>query len=126
MIVWLWLYATRLPAMKRAGIDLSKRRGGRGKDLDGVLPDKVQWVSHNYNHLLEQPPLFYAVVIALALLGDASAISLGLAWAYVALRVAHSLVQILSNRVPVRFLLFALSSACLILLVVRLLGAAFA
>src|SRR3546814_10551434 len=43
--------------------------GGTGKNLDDVLPAEVQWKAHNYNHLMEQPTVFYAVAIALAVGG---------------------------------------------------------
>ena len=66
LVMQIWMYATRLPAMRRKGIELKGRRGGRGGQLDGVLEDEVQWKAHNYNHLLEQPTLFYAIAISLA------------------------------------------------------------
>ena len=120
LIVCLWMAATRLPAMSRAGIKLDGLVGGRGANLEGVVPDSVQWKSHNYAHLLEQPTLFYAVAICLALIGDSDPMTVGFAWAYVALRVVHSLVQALVNIVKYRLLLFILSSACLIVLTIRL------
>src|SRR3546814_20817901 len=69
MIMWVWMYATRIPAMSRAKIDAAKMVGGTGKNLDDVLPAEVQWKAHNYNHLMEQPTVFYAVAIALAVGG---------------------------------------------------------
>ena len=120
MIIWAWMYATRLPAMRRAGIDLKGRVGGRGQNLDGVLADRVQWKSHNYNHLLEQPTLFYAVAVGLAMMGDRDPTTANFAWAYVALRVLHSLVQATVNIVKYRLALFIASSAVLILLTIRL------
>ena len=116
----LWMYVTRLPAMRRAGISLKGRVGSQGKDLDGVVEPSVQWKSHNYNHLMEQPTLFYAVALSLAILGDSDPGTLAFAWAYVALRIAHSLVQATVNIVRYRFLLFALSSVVLLLLTLRL------
>ena len=120
MIMWAWMYATRLPAMRRAGIDLKGRVGGRGQNLDGVLADRVQWKSHNYNHLMEQPTLFYAVAVGLAMMGDRDPTTAHIAWAYVAFRVLHSLVQATVNIVKYRTTLFALSSGVLILLTIRL------
>lgn len=111
-----WLALTRLPAMHRAGIELAGLVGRRGADLDAVLPDRVNWKSHNYSHLLEQPILFYVTAILLGILGAGDGLNLTLAWAYVVLRVAHSLVQALWNRVAVRFLLFALSTVALLVL----------
>ena len=90
----------------------------RGEQM-ATLPARVRWKADNYNHLMEQPTQFYAVALALAVLGDASAWSLGLAWAYVLLRVVHSLWQVLVNVIEVRFALFSLSSLVLFALVVR-------
>jgi hypothetical protein len=111
-----WLATTRLPAMAKAGIDLTTIVGARGANLEGVVPDRVNWKAHNYAHLMEQPTLFYATVVILGVIGQGEGINLQLAWAYVALRIAHSLVQATWNRVAVRFTLFGLSTAPLLLL----------
>ena len=117
LIMFGWVAATRFPALKKTGIDLSKAPpGGRGADLEGILPPEVNWKSHNYTHLLEQPTLFYAVIVFLHLSGGNTDLTRGLAWAYVVLRIAHSLWQATVNRIPVRLALFALSSLCLIAL----------
>ncbi len=117
MIMWIWMYATRLPAMgKVEGLDTKNWIGGVGGDLDKVLPSKVQWIAHNYNHLHEAPTVFYAVSIVLALVGAGDGFNATLAWVYVVLRITHSLVQALWNRVAVRFVLFALSSIVLVML----------
>ena len=113
MVMWFWMYATRIPAMTAAKLDIGNLKGGVGANLDAILPAEVQWKAHNYNHLLELPPLFYVVCIVLALTGANSGASLNIAWAYVILRVIHSLVQAIGNQVKYRFLLFALSSLCL-------------
>lgn len=118
MIIWIWMYATRLPAMQKVpGLDAGKMVGGVGADLDKVIPAKTQWVAHNYNHLHEAPTVFYAVAIVLAIVGAGDGMNATIAWVYVFLRVAHSLVQILSNRVIIRFGIFALSSIALMMLV---------
>ncbi len=117
MVMWLWMYVTRIPAMQRAKIDVANLKGGTGEDLDAVLPPEVQWKAHNYNHLLAEPTVFYAVCIVLAIIGHGEGMNLAVAWLYVALRVAHSLLQATVNRVAIRFLLFASSSLCLIVLV---------
>jgi hypothetical protein len=114
LVMLLWMYATRLPAMKRAGISVKGRVGSRGNDLDGVIDESVQWKSHNYNHLLEQPTIFYAIALTLALMGFGGGINYWLAWGYVGFRIAHSLVQATVNVVRIRFLLFAGASICLI------------
>lgn len=117
MVMWLWMYVTRIPAMQRAKIDVANLKGGTGKDLDAVLPAEIQWKAHNYNHLLAEPTVFYAVCIVLAIIGQGEGMNLAVAWLYVALRVAHSLVQATVNRVAIRFVLFASSSLCLIVLI---------
>jgi hypothetical protein len=106
----------RLPAMKKAGIDLGKARGGRPGGLDGVLPETAQWPAHNYIHLLEQPTLFYAVALLLAMVGAGDGVNAMIAWGYVGLRIVHSIVQATANIIRFRFVLFALSSLCLIAL----------
>ena len=117
MVMWLWMYITRLPAMTKAeGLDAGKMVGGKGSDLDAILPGKVQWIAHNYNHLHEAPTVFYAVALVLAIAGAGDGMNAMIAWSYVGLRIAHSLVQALWNRVMVRFVLFALSSVALIAL----------
>ncbi len=121
MVMWIWMYITRIPAMGKAGIDSKTLVGGTGKNLDEVLPGKVQWIAHNYNHLHEAPTVFYAVALALAITGMGDGLNAKIAWIYVVLRIAHSLVQAISNRVIVRFALFALSSLCLIALCLHLL-----
>ena len=120
LVMMLWMFVTRFGAMKRAGISLKGRVGARGNALDGVVDDSAQWKSHNYNHLMEQPTLFYAVAISLALLGGGDTwINVLLAWLYVGFRVLHSLIQATVNVVRWRFLAFALASFCLIGLTVH-------
>ena len=119
MVMWLWMYATRIPAMNAAKIDSTNLTGGTGKDLDAVLAPKVQWIAHNYNHLHEAPTVFYAVALVLAITGHGDGLNATLGWSYAGLRVAHSLVQATVNRVMVRFVLFALSTFVLMALVVH-------
>ena len=114
-----WLIVVRIPALKRAGIDLRKLRGSRPGALDGRLEDQAQWPAHNYIHLMEQPTLFYAVALVLAVAGHGDGWNAALAWAYVGLRVVHSILQATVNRILYRFQLFALSSAVLLALAVR-------
>ena len=119
LIMYIWMYVARLKAMKSAGISLKGRRGTRGAALEGVIPDEANWKAHNYAHLMEQPTIFYAIVIALILMGFDHPINVYLAWAYVGLRVIHSLIQATVNIVVYRFLVFTLSSLCLIGLTVH-------
>lgn len=118
MVVLVWMAATRLPALAKLKLDPEKSRGGRGNDLDGVLPGSIQWKAHNYNHLMEQPTVFYPVVVMLALVGG-NQTDLYLAWGYVAVRVMHSFWQALVNTIPVRLTLFSISSILLAALAVR-------
>jgi hypothetical protein len=113
LIMWVWMIAARMPALRKAGIDMTKLTGGKGSDADRVLSPKAQWPSHNYNHLMEQPTIFYAIALVIALSGTGDGLNAWIAWGYVALRIAHSLVQAAWNRVMVSFLLFALSTFCL-------------
>ncbi|WP_066544396.1 MULTISPECIES: MAPEG family protein [unclassified Sphingomonas] len=116
LVMWGWMYVRRIPAMRRAGIDATTLVGGTGADLRQRLDARAGWPADNYNHLLEQPTIFYAVAIVLALTGWGGGFNLALAWAYVALRIAHSLVQVTTNRVIVRFALFALATLALVAL----------
>ena len=123
MIIWIWMYATRIPAMNRAGIDGTKIVGSSSGALRDALiakgEEKASWVADNYNHLHEAPTVFYAICLTLALVGQGDNLNATIAWVYVGLRVAHSLVQILSNRVVIRFALFGLSSLALMILVIH-------
>ena len=112
MVMWAWMYATRLPAIFRARMKLDPY-APRGEQMN-QLPAEVRWKADNYNHLMEQPTLFYAIALALAVLGEGAGVNLVLAWVYVGLRGVHSLVQALVNRIELRFLLFVLSSLALI------------
>jgi hypothetical protein len=116
-IMWAWMYVTRIPAVRRAGMKLDPDIP-KGLQM-AELPARVRWKADNYNHLLEQPTLFYAVAFTLALLGAGEGLNLTLAWAYVVLRVAHSLHQALWNKIEIRFMLFLLSSLVLVALVIR-------
>lgn len=119
MVMWVWMYATRIPAMSKAGIDGTKLVGSNGASLRAQLPDRVSWKADNYNHLHEAPTVFYAIAIVLAVIGQGDGMNALLAWIYVGLRVAHSLVQVTANRVLVRFVLFALSSLVLMALILH-------
>jgi hypothetical protein len=119
MVMWLWMYATRIPAMLKAGIDAKGLVGTTGASLRAQLPDNVSWKADNYNHLPEAPTVFYAVAIVLAIIGQGGGFNATLAWAYVGLRVLHSIVQATANRVALRFALFALSSITLMALILH-------
>ncbi len=120
------LIARRMPAMKKVGIDINKIRGSKPGALDGVVPDSAQWPAHNYMHLVEQPTLFYAICLLLAVIGQGDGLNATLAWAYVGLRIVHSLIQITANIIRYRFLVFALSTLALLALTLHALIALFA
>lgn len=116
LIIWAYMYARRIPAMQGAQIDPDSAKHPGSLDS---LPTRVRAAADNYNHLHEQPTVFYALALYSHLAGMADPLNVMLAWAYVGLRVLHSLVQITVNKVMVRFLLFALSSLALIVIAVR-------
>ena len=116
LLMLVWMVVTRLPALKNLGIDLAKVRGSKPGQLDGVVPDKVQWPAHNYMHLMEQPTLFYAVALVIAFTGTGDGANAIIAWGYVVLRIVHSVWQVTINQINIRFALFALSSLCLVAL----------
>lgn len=115
LVIMGWMGVTRLAAFKQMGITIGTiPAGSRGVNLEGKAPDEIMWKSHNYSHLMEQPTIFYAIALTLALMGFGGGINLYLAWGYVGLRMAHSLVQCTVNVVAIRFTLFALASFCLL------------
>ncbi len=117
MVMWLWLYATRIPAMRQARTRLDPILPR--EQVTGSLPPQVRWKADNYNHLMEQPTLFYATAVVLAGAGAGDGLNLWLAWAYVGIRIAHSLWQALVNVILVRFAIFTLGSLVLLALAVR-------
>lgn len=118
MVMWFWLYGTRIPALNAAKVnpdDIAHDPAMLGE----VLPAPVRWKADNYNHLHEAPTVFYAVAIVLAVVGEGDGLNAQLGWAYVALRVIHSLIQATINRVMLRFAVFTVSSFVLMALVAR-------
>ncbi len=114
LVMLVWMAVSRRGAFKRLGVSLrSIPPGSRGAALDNSPEAKAQWKAHNYNHLMEQPTIFYAIVLALVLMGFDHPINVMLAWGYVVLRIIHSIVQATVNVVAIRLTLFALSTLCL-------------
>ena len=93
--------------------------GMRGADGEASMPQGANWTSHNYTHLMEQPTVFYAVVLILAVAGDTSAYSLYAAWTYTGARILHSLWQMSVNTITIRFSLFFLGTLALTMLSVH-------
>lgn len=115
-VMWFWMYATRIPAIQKAQVDMAEL-SRTGAPLE--MPPEVSRVADNYNHLHEQPVLFYALALTAQAAGAADALNVGLAWAYVAIRVVHSLVQATKNPIPIRFGIFTVGSFVLMVLLVR-------
>jgi hypothetical protein len=115
-VMWIWMYATRIPAMQKANIDVAEM-SRTGKKLE--LPPEVARVADNYNHLHEQPTIFYALALAAQVAGVGDGVNVALAWTYVAARVVHSLVQATKNVIMIRFSVFALGSFILLALLLR-------
>lgn len=117
LLVWIWMYVTRIPAMQKAGVQ--PQDAAHPGTWESRIPSSARQVADNYNHLHEQPTIFYALVFAIVIAGHTDQVHIYLAWAYVALRVVHTLVQGTVNVVPLRFAVFALSTLVLMAMVVR-------
>lgn len=113
-VMWAWLYATRIPAIVRNKLVLGPTM--TKSEMNAQLPASVRWKADNYNHLMEQPTIFYAIAFALQFLDQTQPINIGLAWAYVAIRILHSLVQATVNVILIRFLIFSAGSLVLMAL----------
>lgn len=116
-VMWAWLYATRIPAMVKLKLVYDPRRPA--SEFIEKIPPQVQWKADNYNHLMEQPTLFYALALVLALTDGGDRLDGYFAWAYVAIRVVHSLIQATVNVVPIRFGVFMLGSLVLLAMAIR-------
>jgi len=117
LVVTIWMLVTRIPAMMR--LKVHPQKGQDTKKLRELLPHEVNRVANNYNHLFEQPVLFYAVCISIAILGHTDSIFVSSAWIYVALRTAHSFVQVQFDIVIIRFYLFIASWFVLAVMIIR-------
>jgi len=116
-VMWAWLYATRIPAIMKNKIAFDPSRPAA--EFHEQLPAQVRWKADNYNNLMEQPTLFYAVSLTLALLDAGAGLNTYLAWLYVGLRIAHSLVQATMNAIMPRFAIFMAASVVLLVMSVR-------
>ena len=113
LLIWVYMYARRLPAMQKAGVD---PQDAKHPGALSVLPSTARAAADNYNHLMEQPTIFYALAFYLHIAGQANDLVITASWGYVVLRIVHSLVQTTINFVPARFSLFALSTICLMVM----------
>jgi hypothetical protein len=116
LLIWIFMYAMRIPAMQKAGIQPQDARFPGSLDR---LPDAARQVADNYNHLMEQPTIFYVLAFYVVLVGHTDMLNMDLAWAYVGLRVLHSLIQCTVNIVNLRFVVFALSTLVLMAIAAR-------
>lgn len=119
MVMWAWLYATRIPAMNKLGIDPDSLVRDPDVSLEKLVPPEVRWKADNYNHLHEAPTVFYAIALLLAMVGQGDGFNATLAWGYVGLRIVHSLVQATVNKVMLRWALFMVSTLVLIALILH-------
>jgi len=121
LLMMLWMMVARFGYFRKVGVTLGTiPRGSRGPNLDAnPAAAETQWKSHNYNHLMEQPTIFYAVSLSLAMMNFGGGINYWLAWGYVGLRIVHSLIQATVNIVLYRFTVFALATFCLLGLTVH-------
>ncbi len=115
-VMWFWMYATRIPAIQKANVDMAEL-SRTGAKLD--MPPQVARVADNYNHLHEQPTIFYALALTTQIAGAADGVAVALGWTYVGTRVVHSLIQATANVIPVRFAVFTVGSFVLMVLLVR-------
>jgi hypothetical protein len=115
MIMWTWMYTTRIPAMQK--IKVAPQAAVKPGSLD-VLLRKARQIADNYRHLHQQPTLFYALALVAYVGNLGDGVSIWLAWGYVGLRILHSLVQATVNLVALRFGVFALASLVLMALCV--------
>ena len=116
-ILFLLLAATRLPSIIKYFGKLQAAK--HSEDLRPNLPTAARNITDNYNHLFEQPTLFYALVTYIYLMQHVDTIHLYLAWFYAALRIAHSVIQITSNNVSYRALVFIGSGACVMFMIAK-------
>jgi hypothetical protein len=116
-VMWAWLYATRIPAVVKNNIVYDPHRPA--EEFHTQLPAQVRWKADNYNNLMEQPTLFYAVTLTLAFLGAGAGLNTGLAWLYVGLRIVHSIVHATMNLVMLRFAIFMAASFVLLVMSIR-------
>ena len=116
-VVCCLLLASRVPSIIR---HFGRLQGAMHSDeLRPRLGKRMRFITDNYNHLFEQPVLFYALAVYLYLSQSSDELQVQLAWGYVALRTLHSFIQLTSNNVSARAVVFIASMMVLLLMVVR-------
>lgn len=106
--VWVRMYLRRIAEIRARKIDPQSLKTSEA--AVGVLQDVA--AADNFRNLFEVPVLFFAVCLALAVTGLVTPLQIGLAWIYVGLRAAHSLIHVTYNRVMQRFAAHAMSTVC--------------
>jgi hypothetical protein len=117
-LVWVFMYARRIPYILINKLDV-QQSGASPEAMNAALPDSVNRPSNNLKNLFEVPVLFYVLCLSLFALGKVDAQYMNLAWAYVGLRAAHSLIHCTVNIVNLRFTAYLLSSVVLGIMIVR-------
>jgi hypothetical protein len=118
LVVWTYMYARRLPFLATSG--MLRQRQITPEELARRSPPGVAMPSDNFRNLLELPTLFYAVVLYLAATGQVDEAYVAAAWTFFGFRVAHSAVHCTFNFIPLRFLVYVVSSAALWFMVLRM------
>ena len=95
-LLYAWLTLARWQAVGRGAVNYSEFEFNRAE------PPEVARIRLNLANQFELPVIFYAVVVLLVALGRVTAIDLVAAWVFVAGRVVHTLVQTLTDNVPLR------------------------
>jgi hypothetical protein len=102
-LLYAWLTLARWQAVSRGAVDYSEFEFNRAE------PPEVARIRLNLANQFELPAIFYAVVVLLVVLGRVTAIDLIAAWVFVAGRVVHTLVQALTDNVPLRGQVFLIN-----------------
>jgi len=105
------LYKRRIPALAQYNVTFDPETVKKQKEEK--LPGFVKWPADNFNNLLEQPTQFYAVILGLSLMNVKDKRTVGVAWAYVGLRMLHSIIHVSTNNPSIRFPVWAASSLAL-------------
>ncbi|MGI9238294.1 MAG: MAPEG family protein [Woeseiaceae bacterium] len=116
-VVWFYMYAKRIPAMKSAGVPVQTYT--TPDKVIGVIPESVNYPAYNLKNLFELPVLFYALCLALYVTGEVDTIYVVAAWIFLVFRVLHSIVHCTSNIVMLRFYLYAAGALALWFMVIR-------
>ena len=116
-VVWVVLYARRLPAMRKAGVPAQEyTTPDKGAAL---LPEAVSYPANNFRNLFELPVLFYALCLYLYVTGTAGHADVVAAWVFVAFRVVHSAIHCTVNIVVARFATYCLAALALWFMLAR-------